>query len=145
MGFLPWLWPWEMGMIFLLVRNSKNYACCCLKPVVRNWSRCYYRSRLLLPRPVRQSPRPHVLLPNFEGTSWRGGIGGDQGAWMLSFTLPDLHLSLLHQLVPSKLGSRNVTMGLARLASREEGEGRRARSRQRERGRASERASMHEQ
>ena len=32
-----------------------------------------------------------------------------------SFTLPDLHLSLLHQPVPSKLGSRNVTMGLPRL------------------------------
>ena len=22
------------------------------------------------------------VLPNFEGTGWRGGIGGDQGAWM---------------------------------------------------------------
>ena len=38
---------------------------------------------------------PHVLLPNFEGTGWRGGIGGDQGAWMVPFTLPDPHLSLL--------------------------------------------------
>ena len=35
------------------------------------------------------------VLPNFEGTGWRGGIGGDQGAWMVPFTLPDLHLSLL--------------------------------------------------
>ena len=67
--------------------------------------------------PVRQSPRPHVLLPNFEGTSWRGGIGGDQGAWMLSFTLPDLHLSLLHQLVPSKLGSRTWGVGDCRTVA----------------------------
>ena len=44
-----------------------------------------------------------LLLPNFEGTSRRGGLGGDQGEWTLSFTLPDLH-----QLVPSKLGSTNV-------------------------------------
>ena len=34
---------------------------------------------------------------------------------MLSFTLPDLHLSLLHQLVPSKLGSRTRGVGDGRV------------------------------